>query len=236
MSLPSLGRRRRFLRAGSCLCACFLGSTLYGTSLLHVLGPEQMTRRNLLQNRGFEGRDTEGWHAWEEGFEAAPGLGRNGSDAVRCASDDPALEYGAGQRIVLDQEKTRTILAAGYSLSQDVDDPVGSGYSVYVDLQYRDGSHLWAQSAPFDVGTHGWQRKEILIRPEKPVKELLVYALFRGHTGSVLFDDFTVEEWTPPEGTVLFDRMSVLPRKEPVVPSCPRILDGTCMLMALEPR
>ena len=224
MNVNFFGQRPKALLMSLCFWTCCVGNRLGATPLLQVLGPEEMTKRELLKNGGFEGESVEDWQAWEEGFEAAPGQGRNGSDAVRCVAEDPNVEYGAGQRVVLNQEEPLSLLAAGYSMSQNVDDPVGSGYSVYVDLLYKDGSHLWAQSAPFDVGTHTWQRKEVLIRPEKPVRELLVYGLFRGHTGTVFFDDFTLEEWTPPKGTFLFDRLSVLPGEEGLPLSGPRIL------------
>jgi len=169
-----------------------------------------MIRKAILEHGGFEKEALDPWQPWKEGFLFAPGEGVGGTDAIRCVSGNPLLEYGAAQRIILNQECPRALFVAGSSRAQDVDDPLGSGYSLYVDLTYQDGTHLWAQFAPFATGSHDWQRQELLIHPEKPVKELWVYALFRGHVGTVWFDDFVVEEWTPSEGSFLFDRLPVL--------------------------
>jgi len=81
----------------------------------------------------------------------------------------------------------------------------GTSYSVYVDLIYDDGTPLWGQVAAFSAGTHDWEYREVMIRPEKRVKQMTVYGLFRGHSGTVWFDDFSIRQLDVPQGTVLFD-------------------------------
>ncbi|HID24530.1 MAG TPA: hypothetical protein EYP14_19325, partial [Planctomycetaceae bacterium] len=80
-----------------------------------------------------------------------------------------------------------------------------NNYSVYVDLIYEDGTPLWGQAAPFDTGTHDWQYREVLIVPEKPVRQITVYGLFRGHSGTVWFDDFSLRQLQVPQGAAFFD-------------------------------
>ena len=43
-------------------------------------------------------------------------------------------------------------------------------YSLYLDLVYADGTPLWGQTAPFATGTHDWQRRQVVVFPEKPVQ------------------------------------------------------------------
>jgi hypothetical protein len=73
-----------------------------------------------------------------------------------------------------------------------------------------DGTPLWGQTAPFSVGTHDWQRKQVLIVPSKPLKVAHIHALFRHHTGTVWFDDFTA---TPLTGNAVFDSQAIAPPK-----------------------
>jgi hypothetical protein len=73
-----------------------------------------------------------------------------------------------------------------------------------VDLWYQDGTPLWGQIASFSTGTHGWERRELWIYPEKPVRSLTVHCLFRGHAGRVWFDDVSVVEVTVAGDAFLF--------------------------------
>ena len=34
---------------------------------------------------------------------------------------------------------------------------VDSGYAIYTDIAFKDGSKLWGYTISFDTGTHGWQ-------------------------------------------------------------------------------
>ena len=98
-----------------------------------------------------------------------------------------------------------------WSKAQDASGSTDSGYSLYVDLVYADGTPLWGQTANFPTGTHNWVRREALIIPQKPVKALTLNCILRGHSGLALFDDVTVEELKPQGGTVLFQGVPVTP-------------------------
>jgi hypothetical protein len=152
---------------------------------------------SLLRNGGFEaarGGVVVGWQPWQNGFHAAPGEGRGGSGAVVCENSTGEGEFGANQTLLLNRSAVAPLVVRGWSRAQNVSGSPDTGYSIYVDLLYADGTPLWGQTGDFRCGTHGWERWELVIMPEKPVKSLTVYCLFRGHNGKVWFDDIAVEE------------------------------------------
>ncbi len=167
-----------------------------------------------LANGSFEdvrdvGKAATGWDYWERGYAVERTSTHSGEAAARCSSADPALEYGAGQTVALNQAEPLPVVASGWSKADDVSGSPDGGYSVYVDIVYTDGTPLWGQISAFDTGTHEWQRREVVVVPEKPIQELRVYGLFRGHTGTVYFDDFSVKEVSLPTGAGLFDGVPV---------------------------
>jgi hypothetical protein len=176
-----------------------------------------------LANGGFEKRDQGGdtataWGFWGEGYTLEQATTHSGAGAARCISADPELEYGAGQTVVLNQREPLPIAASGWSKAEDVSGSPSSGYSVYVDILYADDTPLWGQISAFDTGSHDWQRREVVVVPEKPIRELNVYGLFRGHTGTVYFDDFSVKELSLPAGGGLFDGVPVMAEAAPAAP------------------
>ena len=170
---------------------------------------------NLLINGDFESHVAAfaGWEPWEDGYEI--GEGRRSSGAVYCRSAKP-LRRGIGQRLVLDQECPLPLLVSGWSKAIEVSGGRYSEYSLYVDLIYDDGEEVWGQHAPFDTGTHDWQEGRLLIRPTRPIRELSVYGLFRGHTGEAWFDDFALYEWGG-EGMAVFDGVAVVQKEQRTV-------------------
>jgi hypothetical protein len=164
---------------------------------MRILAGEAGWGGNLLADPGFEqaaAGQAGAWRAYEQGYSAAPGAGRDGGGAIRCRNADAAGRRGAAQSIVLDQRVARPVRASGWSRAVNVRGRRGGDYSIYVDLIYRDGTPLWGQVAPFSTGTHDWERQEVLILPAQPVERLSVYALFRNMEGEVWFDDLGVEE------------------------------------------
>ena len=59
--------------------------------------------------------------------------------------------------------------------------------------------------------THDWQRRQVVVLPEKPVKQLSFYMLLRGHAGKAWFRDAELRVVRPPAGACLFDGMPVVP-------------------------
>ncbi|MGB2820931.1 MAG: hypothetical protein WBF17_08120, partial [Phycisphaerae bacterium] len=99
------------------------------------------------------------WGPWQKGFR------REGEAFVCDNGTDGKVQRGASQTVVLDQKRPEPIVAAAWSKAEGVGGSAGSDYSLYLDLLYADGTPLWGQTAPFDVGTHDWQRREVLVFP-----------------------------------------------------------------------
>ncbi len=170
-------------------------------------------------NWGFEdGGDTPlpGWWAWGDGYDLAPGEGRDGSRALCCVQTLTTEQHGAGQTIELHQETARALLASGWSRAKDVGGTPNAGYSVYLDIEYMDGTFLWAQAAYFSTGTHDWEFRRLLIEPAEPIRRATVFPLFRGHTGTVWFDDFSLAELPESDGVHFFEGVPIRqgPRSE----------------------
>jgi len=120
--------------------------------------------------------------------------------------------------VVLDQKRPQPIVAVGWSKAVGVSGSPNADYSLYLDILYQDDTPLWGQVATFDTGTHGWQRRERLVVPDKPIKQVSVHAIFRRHTGTAYFDDFALYELSAKSGTCLFDGTPVhAPSKTPSV-------------------
>jgi len=161
-------------------------------------------QKNLLKNPQLEEGKAkiDGWQGWGLGYEVDEAIAYSGRRSARCQSSDPKKEYGIFQTVVLNQEKPIPILAQCFSKAENVSGTPDSGYSLYLDIEFIDGSHLWGRTSSFSCGTHDWERRSVWVFPEKPIKQLNIYGLFRGHTGTVWFDDFFLAQL---EGVQLFD-------------------------------
>jgi hypothetical protein len=148
------------------------------------------------------------WNAWEKGFV------RDGNMLVCDNGNDSKVQRGAGQTVVLDQKTPAPIAAAAWSRSENVKGEVDCDYSLYLDILYMDGKNLYGQSAPFTNGTHDWERREVIVIPEKPVKSVSFYLLMRGHSGKAWFRDAVLNQMETVNGAVFFDgKHVVLPQK-----------------------
>jgi hypothetical protein len=173
---------------------------------------------SLLQNGDFEqaaGGKLAGWTAAPQGYSMARGEGRNGSQALRCENPNGSVWVGASQSLELNRAIAAPLVVRGWSKAENVSGGPDNDYSLYVDILYADGSTLWGQTANFHAGTHDWERREVIILPEKPVKVLTLHCLLRGHSGRAWFDDVAVEEIKAEEGAVLFQGVAVKPAQRP---------------------
>lgn len=148
------------------------------------------------------------WVAWQKGFE------REGDAFVCDNAADKAVQRGASQTIELNQKTPQPIVAAAWSKAEGVGGSPDQDYSVYLDLVYADGTPLWGQTANFAVGTHDWERREVLVLPEKPVKTLTMHLLLRRHAGKAWFRAPELHEVKTPDGACLFDGVPVVKVKD----------------------
>lgn len=139
----------------------------------------------------------------EQGGKVVTG-GRKGGHCLMASLDKPGGRAGATQTIVLKQDKPQPLIVSAWSKAEGVTGAQDRDYSLYVDCYYTDGTALYGQAVTFAVGSHDWQYGERLIKPEKPIRNVNVYLLFRGnHTGTVWFDDVRVAPAGEPEKNLL---------------------------------
>ena len=144
-----------------------------------------------------------GWGAFEKGFGAK----------VRpsCAKmAQRPMPSGSPRRMWCSTRpgQNRSLRWLGARPKGSADRPIRD-YAIYLDLEYDDGTPLWGQTANFSTGIHDWQRRQVLVLPDKPVKRLSFYLLFRGHGGKASFRDVHLHVIQPPKGAAVFDGLPV---------------------------
>ncbi len=164
----------------------------------------------LLTDPGFE--NGAGWRPQGKGFERETTIVHSGRSAIICHNSSPKAERGAAETIQLNQQVAMPIIATAWSRCQDVSGYPNTDYSLYLDIIYQDGTPLWGQTADFETGTHGWEFRRVVVWPTKPIKTIYIYALFRYHTGTAWFDDFSLHQLTPGNGVTFFDTVPVMNR------------------------
>ena len=135
----------------------------------------------------------------------------------RC--ETPELgQNGKGVRFTfsLNQKTPTPIVAEGWSKAENVDGDKSADYSLYIDLIYEDDSPLWGQTYAFPTGNSDWTKGKIVIFPDKPIKFVTFYGMFRGKTGAVEFKDFALYEYKIDERVLYFDRQPVEVGETPV--------------------
>lgn len=96
------------------------------------------------------------WRPWQEGFV------REGDLFVCDNGADGRAQRGVSQAVTLNQTTPEPIVATAWSRAENVTGGRNNDYALYLDLIYTDGTPLWGQTAPFDVGTHDWQHAKSL--------------------------------------------------------------------------
>jgi len=147
----------------------------------------------------------DGWRAWQEGFE------RRGDVFVCDNGSDSQVQRGVSQTVTLNQRRPEPIVAVAQSKAEGVGGGRNSDYSLYLDLVYSDGTPLWGQVDTFGVGSGEWEKAEVTVFPEKPVKSVSFHLLLRRHAGRALFRGAELRVMRPPSGASLFDGVAVTP-------------------------
>jgi hypothetical protein len=162
---------------------------------------QQLSGENLLQ--------PDGWRPYEQGFQ------KEGDVWVCDNGADAKARRGLSQHVVLNQKEPAPIIAIASSKAEAVQGNTEGNYAVYLDLQYQDGTPLYGQQAAFAAGSHDWQERRVLVIPEKPVRSLSMYLLFRNGRGKVYFKE---------------PRLFVIPAKEKIC-----FFDGAPVRLAARP-
>ncbi len=164
----------------------------------------------LLRNGAFEGgggSDGRGggapeWEPFGVGYDVDRQTHHEGDQSIRCDSLNANRERGAQIKIELNQKRAVPIAVSGWSKAEQARGLNVNDYAIYIDAVYMDGTPLWGQIAAFRPETHDWQRRQVLVVPAKPLKSMTVIALFRNHSGTVWFDDFSAHAL---QGNGIFD-------------------------------
>ena len=161
-------------------------------------------KRALAAGHGGENLlDSSAWRPWQKGFEKR-------DDVFICDNaSDTQVQRGISQTVAINQTRPEPIVAAARSKAEAVRGGRDSDYSLYLDLVYSDGSSLWGQVAPFNVGTHDWEKVQVIVFPEKPIKSVSFHMLLRRHPGKAWFRDPELRVLKPPAGACLFDGVPV---------------------------
>lgn len=147
------------------------------------------------------------------------GFTRDGDEIVVDNGDDVARRAGAVWSLALNQTEARPFTVRTEARCER--GPGGTrtrAFSLYVDLVYMDGDHLWGQTADFAPDPQrGWRAGTVTVIPAKPVRSASVYCLYRGLPGRVRFRAPAVRIREQAD-LALFDAQSValgdLPRHE----------------------
>ena len=181
-------------------------------SSLHATDGDVARQVIRIQNAGENLLQTDAWRPWQLGFEM---------DDDRWVCDNGTntqVQRGASQSVVLNQSEAEPIVASVFSRCENVSGSADSDYSLYLDLDFMDGSHLWGQTAAFATGTHDWQKRQVVLFPEKPVRQVSMHLLLRRHSGKAWFRAPMLRELRTPLGAARFDGVPV------VVPS--EVIEG----------
>jgi hypothetical protein len=147
--------------------------------------------------------DPNAWRPWQKGFE------RQEAFFVCDNASDANVQRGVSQTVALNQTSPEPILAVAWSKAQNVGGGRDSDYSLYLDLVYSDGSSLWGQTAAFNVGTHDWEKRQVIVFPDKPIRSVSFHILLRRHPGKAWFRDPELRVIRPAAGACLFDGVPV---------------------------
>ncbi len=117
------------------------------------------------------------------------GFTRDGDEIVVDNGNDAARRAGAVWSLALNQTEARPFTVRTEARCER--GPGGTrtrAFSLYVDLVYMDGDHLWGQTADFAPDPQrGWRAGTVTVIPAKPVRSASVYCLYRGLPGRVRF-------------------------------------------------
>jgi hypothetical protein len=139
------------------------------------------------------------WTGYQKGFV------KDGDTFVCDNGADTRAQRGLSQTVTLNQTKPEPVIATAWSKAEGVGGGRDSDYSLYLDLLYTDSTPLWGQVDSFNVGTHDWEKAQVIVFPEKPVARVSFYMLLRGHAGKAWFRDPQLKT----VGAFLFDGVPV---------------------------
>jgi len=148
---------------------------------------------------------------------AAPygaGFVRDGEAFVCDAGGDVTQKCGVVFSLVLNQREALPIRAVAEAFAEKTTGETSADFSLYLDIAYCDGGHLYGQSASFAPDAAlGWQTRDVLVIPERPIKSVNYYLLFRNRAGRVQFRRPALAELSSDQAST-FDTFTIEKKKE----------------------
>jgi len=202
-------RRRRTKRGPilACLAVAAIGGVVFSdaTGLSGEATEGRAVVRRLVrdQDQGENLLKSGAWRPYGEGYVQDDGV-------FICDNGAATVQRGVVQTVELNQTRPTPIVAFAESAADQVGGGKDSNYSLYLDLVYQDGTPLWGQTSAFSPGSHDWEPAKVLIFPDKPIKRVSLYLLFRGHTGRASFRNARLHELKTEGAVVRFDGVPCL--------------------------
>jgi hypothetical protein len=143
------------------------------------------------------------------------GLAREGNAFVGDNGSRETARRGVVQQVVLNQTRPQPLVATAWSKAEDVSGSSDPDYAVYIDLVHDDGTEQWGEAAGFRIGSHDWQQEKVVIFPDRPIRSLAFYLLFRGHAGKAWFREPSLRSIEAPAEAAIFDGAPTQPKGAP---------------------
>ncbi len=117
-------------------------------------------------------------------------------DGVITINNKDGQAGGVNSQVNLNQQAPAKFILSGESLCEEslTQAKNSHDYSLYVDLTYMDNTKKYGCISTFSTTSREWQKKTVEFMPEKPIKQLRIYILYRNQTGKVQFKNLKLEE------------------------------------------
>lgn len=134
------------------------------------------------------------------------GFSRVGEEIVCDNGTNSTVASGASWLLRLDQKRPLPLMVTAESRAET--EGIAGEHSLYLDVTYMDGTHLWGQKAQFKpLPKAGWQQRKVVLMPDRPIRHVSVYELFRHTTGRARFRAPVVHRLAENEDVNLFDTL-----------------------------
>ncbi len=113
---------------------------------------------------------------------------------VTMENTEEKVLNGCRATINLNQTEAKPIVFSAESKVENASGTPSADYSVYLDIVYNDDTFKYGVVTTFKTGTHDWEKSERTFTPEKPIKSIRAYVLFRNKTGKATFRNVELRE------------------------------------------
>ncbi len=107
-------------------------------------------------------------------------------------SEEVQVKDSLTQTVELNQTQASPIYFSAESKAEDATGKSSAYYSIYINIQYTDGTRKGGVNCQFNPGTHDWEKASGSFTPPKPIKTLQYYLLFRKRPGTAWFRNATL--------------------------------------------